>query len=370
MRVPFLDLSPANERVKGSVLGAISDLVDSGTFTNGPQVREFEQAFASFCGARHCVGVSSGLDAVRLALLASGIQPGDEVIVPAATFVASFGAITQAGGVPAVVDVTFDDNNIDVAAVEDAVTERTRFVLPVHLYGQMADMRALEQVCQRHGLRVVEDACQAHGASRDGRFAGTVGAAGCFSFYPGKNLGAFGDGGALVTDDAALAERVVALREHGQTEKNVHRFEGYTARLDTLQGIVLLHKLPLLDRWNEERREIASFYSDALDGIDGLQLPGVPEGSNPVWHLYVVRTSEPLALSEHLRAHGIEAARHYPQPPHLSPAYAWLGKRRGDFPVAESLAETCLSLPIFPGMTELQVTTVVDAVRDFFRDGR
>jgi dTDP-4-amino-4,6-dideoxygalactose transaminase len=364
--VPFLDLGPVHDGLKAELLAEFSDLIDTGAFTNGPQVAEFEQAFAVYCGSQHCIGLASGLDALRLALLAAGAEPGDEAIVPANTFVATLEAVTQAGCRPVVVDVTEHDYNLDVVAAGSSLGSRTRFVLPVHLYGQMADMRALVGLARANNLVVVEDACQAHGALRDGLWAGAAGEAGAFSFYPGKNLGAFGDAGALVTDDAALAARVRALREHGQTAKYRHDFEGYTARLDTIQAIVLLRKLPSLDDWNFQRREAAAFYSSALEGLGDLRLPPVPFGSDPVWHLYVVRTARRSALAEFLRERGIATGYHYPQPVHLTPAYASLGHPRGAFPVAEALAEELLSLPIFPGITEAQLQSVVVAIRDFF----
>ena len=367
--VPFLDLSPSHDPLREDLLEAIEALIESNAFTNGPAVAEFEAEFASYCGADFCVGVASGLDALRLALLAERIAPGDEVIVPANTFVATLEAVTQAGGNPVVVDVTEDDYNIDPEAVDAALSERTRFVLPVHLYGQLADMRELQSRAQKWGTPLIEDACQAHGATRDGIRAGAGGAAAAFSFYPAKNLGAFGDAGALVSSDEKLAERVRALREHGQRVKYRHDHEGYTARLDTIQALVLSKKLPRLDAWNEERRAVARFYNAHLDGIGDLRLPPVPEGSEPVWHLYEVRTAHPERLSDFLRRRNIGSGRHYPQAVHLSPAYQSLGYRRGQFPVAEALAEELLSLPIFPGMTDEQLEALVEAVTDYFRLG-
>src|SRR5207253_1645560 len=248
-RVPFLDLGAIHGDLKDDLLEAFSSLIDSGAFINGPQVGEFEEAFASYVGTAHAVGLASGLDALRLGLVAAGIQAGDEVIVPANTFVATLEAVTQAGGRPVPVDMSEADWNIDVAATEAAVGERTRFLLPVHLYGQMADMRALVALAERHDLILFEDACQAHGAERDGIVAGTAGALAAFSFYPGKNLGAFGDAGALTTNDGGLADTVKALREHGQRAKYKHELEGWTARLDTIQAIVLTAKLARLDAW-------------------------------------------------------------------------------------------------------------------------
>jgi len=364
--VPFFDPGPSFAVLKSTFVDEIGELIDSGAFINGPQVAAFETAFADYCGANHCVGVASGLDALRLALIAGGLEPGDEVIVPANTFVATLEAVTQAGGVPVLADVSESDWNIDPAAVEAALTNRTRFLMPVHLYGQMADMRALRGIAERAGIAIIEDACQAHGAERDGLRAGASGLAAGFSFYPAKNLGAMGDAGALVTIDPELAAISRALREHGQTRKYHHEREGFTARLDTIQAIVLLHKLPLLDRWTAERRAAAAAYSEALDGVGDLVLPNVPEGSEPVWHLYVVRTDEPERMAEFLDERGVKTGRHYPEPVHLSPAYASLGYARGSFPVTEQLAGGLLSLPIFPGISEGQIAGVVDAVTEYF----
>ena len=369
VRVPFVDLGPTHEQLTDGLLSEISELIDSGAFANGPQVARFERAFAGYCERRFCIGMSSGLDALRLSLLAHGIEPGDEVVVPANTFVATLEAVTQAGGVPVPVDASEDDYNADVDAVDAAMGKRTRVVVPVHLYGQMADLRRLGDLARRRGVEIVEDACQAHGAERDGLRAGTSSLAAAFSFYPAKNLGAWGDAGAAVTDDEELARRLRILREHGQGAKYEHELEGYTARLDTLQALVLLRKLPHLDRWNDERRSAAAFYAEALGDIDEVRLPPIPRGSRPVWHLYPVRTSHRARLAQFLSQRGIATGRHYPCAVHLSPAYAWLGYRRGAFPVAEALADELLSLPIFPGISQAQLEAVAGAVRAFFRDG-
>ena len=364
--VPFLDLARAHAPLIEEIVGDVEALLESSAFVNGPAVVDFETAFARFCGASACVGTSSGLDALRIALLAGGLAAGDEVIVPAQTFVATLEAVTQAGGTPVVVDVSADDLCIDPAAVEAALTPRTRAVLPVHLYGQMADVESLAVLAARSGIDVVEDACQAHGATRDGVTAGTAGRAAAFSFYPGKNLGAIGDAGALVTSDGGLDATARALREHGQARKYEHELEGYTARLDTIQALALLRKLPFLEGWNGERRRAAALYLDGLAGVGDVVLPPVPTGSEPVWHLFVVRTERPDALAEHLRAVGIGTGRHYPVPVHLTPAYEHLGHRPGSCPVAEDLARRCLSLPIFPGITDVEIEAVVDAVRAYF----
>jgi dTDP-4-amino-4,6-dideoxygalactose transaminase len=361
--VPFMDLRPAHERLHAEVLAAVGEIAATGGFILGPAVAEFEEAFAGYCGTAACAGVASGIDALRLILIAARIGPGDEVVVPAMTFIATAEAVTQAGATPVLADVSPGDYGLDPAGADTVRTTRTRALLPVHLYGQLADLRALGTL----GVPIVEDACQAHGATRDGLRAGTVGFASAFSFYPTKNLGAWGDAGAAVSDDVELAERIRALRHHGQTAPNHHELPGYTARLDTLQAVVLLHKLPFVDEWTEQRRAAARFYTHELDGVGDLTLPPVAPGSEPVWHLYVVRSPRREELARHLGDRGIGTARHYPTPVHLTPAYAGLGHARGAFPVAEALADEGLSLPMFAGITEEQQHAVVDAIRAFFR---
>jgi dTDP-4-amino-4,6-dideoxygalactose transaminase len=367
--VPFVDLPASHGILKDRILEDISRVIDNGAFVNGPAVEQFENEFAAYCQAEHCVGVGSGLDGLRLSLIAAGIEPGDEVIVPALTFVATAEAVVQAGGTPVVVDISDHDYNLDPAAFEAAVTSRTRFVIPVHLYGQLADMTRIEAVAAHHGLSTVEDACQAHGAARDGHKAGSAGLAAAFSFYPAKNLGAFGDAGACVTSDPDLAQRVRALREHGQQRKYEHEFQGYTARLDTIQATALLHKLPLLDGWNAERRAAAAVYGQELDGVGDVFLPPVAEGSLPAWHLYVIRTAKPDEMSAFLGERGIATGRHYPTPLHLQAAFASLGIERGTCPVSENVAAEALSLPLFPGISAEQLHAVVAAVRDYFGSG-
>ncbi len=369
IRVPFVDLSHVNLPLRHGLMAGFSSLLERGDFIGGSEVGWFEAAFADYCGSARCVGMSSGLDALRLGLLAAGIESGDEVIVPANTFVATFEAIVQAGGTAVPVDVSEVDYNIDVEAAAAAVTRRTTFLLPVHLYGQMADMRAIRRLAERHGLRVLEDACQAHGAERDGLRAGSCGTAAAFSFYPTKNLGAVGDAGALVTDDDTIADLARALRQHGELEKYRSLRPGYTARLDTLQALVLSCKLPLLDDWNRERAEAATLYDEALEGVGDLQLPPRAEGSTPVWHLYVVRSAQRSELAAHLADEGIATARHYPEPPHLSEAFSHLAGGAGSFPVAEQLADELLSLPLFPGIEAEQLEAVVGAIRAFFANG-
>ena len=367
--VPFVDLGPSHEPIADALVADLADLIARGIFVNGPNVEAFERAFAAACGREAAVGMASGLDALRLGLLACGLEEGDEVVVPAMTFIATFEAVVQAGGRPVVADVRDDDCGLDPEAAAAAIGPRTRFLLPVHLYGQMADICPLQELARRNGLELLEDACQAHGAERDGVRAGAAGIAAAFSFYPSKNLGAMGDAGALVLDDEKIRQAARALREHGQTSRYHSDHVGYTARLDAVQALVLLHKLPLLDGWNEQRREAAAFYDNALSGLGDLKLPVTVAGASHVWHVYAVRTAEPERLAEFLRRRGIGTNRHYPEAPHLSAAFGSLGLREGAFPVAEAIARETLSLPIFPGITEEQLHSVAGGVRDFFARG-
>jgi dTDP-3-amino-3,4,6-trideoxy-alpha-D-glucose transaminase len=356
-----------NSAVSDGVLHDVAELLETGAFTIGPHVPRFEEAFASYCGAPHCVGVASGLDALRLALIALGVGPGDEVVVPALTFIATFEAVSQVGATPVPVDVS-DDCCIDPAAAEAGLSARTRILMPVHLYGRLADMGALATLAEARAVDLVEDACQAHGATRDGARAGVGGVAAAFSFYPAKNLGAMGDAGALITADSEIAANVRSLREHGQRRKYEHDSIGWTARLDTVHAAVLLRKLPFLDEWNDRRRRAADLYDAHLAGIGDLVLPSTTDRGQ-VWHLYVVRTAEPALLAAHLAELGIGSGRHYPEPPHLSRAYQHLGFSAGSFPVAEQLASEALSLPIFPGITEAEVEEVAHGVRSYFDRG-
>lgn len=367
--VPFVDLRPCTEAIRAGLLTDLAELLDSGAFVNGPAVEAFEREFAEACGRRFAVGTASGLDALTIGLRALGLEAQDEVVVPALTFVATFEAVVHAGGRVVVADVRDDDACLDPAAAAAVAGPRTRFLLPVHLYGQMADMRTLGELAARHGLQVLEDACQAHGAERDGLVAGGAGAAAAFSFYPAKNLGAMGDAGALVLDDEEVAATARALREHGQTSTYHSEHVGLTSRLDTFQALVLRRKLPLLGRWNDERAAAAAFYGEALREVGDLRLPAAASGARHVWHLYTVRTADPTGLAAFLAARGIGTKRHYPEPPHLAPAFAHLGHRPGSFPVAEAIARETLSLPLFPGISEQQLQAVVDGVREFFSRG-
>ena len=367
--VPFVDLSSSTEAVREDLLAELGHLLDAGSFVNGPYVERFEALFAAFVGRGHCVGVASGLDALRLGLQAAGCASGDEVLVPALTFIATFEAVAQAGCRCVVVDVCEDDAGMDPAAAAAAVTDRTRCLMPVHLYGQMADVGALAELARARDLVLLEDACQAHGASRDGVGAGAAGAAAAFSFYPSKNLGAMGDAGALVTDERRIADTVRALRQHGETSRYRSQYQGYTARLDAIQALVLSHKLPHLGGWNEARADAAARYLEAMAGVGDLRLPAVVPGAVHVWHLFTVRTGDPARLAAFLERRGVATGRHYPEPPLLSAAFRDLGLSVGAFPVAEAIARETLSLPLYPGITEAQIETVVEGVRAYFAGG-
>ncbi len=339
-------------------------VLESSAFILGPDVAAFEEEFAAYCGAAHCVGLSSGTAALELALRALGVGPGHEVITTTHTFIATAEAISAVGARPVFVDIDSRTYNIDPAACAAAVTPATRALIPVHLYGQPADMARIGRLAADHSLAVVGDAAQAHGASWHGQPVGLLGDIACFSFYPGKNLGAYGDAGAVTTADPALAEQVRLLRNHGRHSKYVHEQIGFGERLDTLQAAVLRVKLRHLTAWTIARRRLAARYSTLLAG-SGLALPAVVPGAEPVWHLYVVRTPLRDALLRHLKAQGIGAGIHYPVPLHLQPAYAGLGYRQGDLPISEEVAATCLSLPLYPEMSDDQQDRVVEAVFEF-----
>jgi dTDP-4-amino-4,6-dideoxygalactose transaminase len=367
--VPFVDLRAQYETIREEVDAAIGRVVREASFILGPEVEAFERAFAEYVGARFCVGVSNGTAAVQLALQACGVGPGDEVIVPANTFFASAEAVSTAGATPVFVDCDPAYYQLDPSKIEDAITERTRAILPVHLYGQPAPLDPIFEIAERRGLLVVEDAAQAHGAEYKGRRVGARGRAGCFSFYPGKNLGAYGEGGAVVTDDDEVARRVRMLRDHGSERKYHHEMVGYNFRLEGIQGAVLNVKLRHLDRWNELRRRHAAHYERLLAG-GGLVLPREMQSARHVYHLYVVQSDGRAALQKHLADAGVQTGIHYPVPVHLQPAYAALGHRAGDFPEAERQAARVLSLPMFPELTAEQLERVAEAVHSFAGAGR
>ncbi|MCV7398952.1 DegT/DnrJ/EryC1/StrS family aminotransferase [Mycobacterium fragae] len=363
--VPFLDVPAAMRELEAPTLAAIERVVRSGWYVRGEETAAFEREFAAFTGAKHAVGVGSGLDAIALALQALGIGPGDEVVVPSNTFIATWIAVARIGAVPVGVEPIVGQWNIDPARVGDAITPRTRALVPVHLFGQPADLAELLAVARKHGLAVVEDAAQAHGARYNDRRIGAHGHAVAWSFYPSKNLGAVGDGGAVTTDDLGVAARVRSLGNYGSSKKFVHDVLGANSRLDEVQSAVLRIKLQHLDGWNTRRRTIAKRYTQELADIPGLRLPDVAPGREHVWHLYVVDHDSRDELQKHLATKGIQTLVHYPIPPHLSGAFASLGLTEGTFPITEEAAKTHLSLPIGPHMSEENVTRVIDACRSF-----
>ncbi|MEM7408320.1 MAG: DegT/DnrJ/EryC1/StrS family aminotransferase [Pseudomonadota bacterium] len=359
--VPFVDLRTQYQDLKSEIEPAVLATLASGRYALGPEVEAFEAAFAAFVGARHAVAVSSGTSALHLALLAAGIGPGDEVITVASTFVATVAAIDYAGATARFVDVDADTLSMDARQLDGALTDRTRAVMPVHLHGLPVDMQAVTAFAQRHDLVVIEDAAQAHGATCQGCAAGTIGDMGCFSFYPGKNLGAYGEGGLVVTDDDAFAAAMRCQRDWGQERKYVHRFKGFNYRMDAVQGTILTIKLAHLPTWTAARQRIAERYTRELTGI-GLRLPGEPAGRESVYHIYAVRHPHRDELQALLTDRDIGTGIHYPIPVHLQPAYAEFGRGRGSLPVSETAANEILSLPMYPEMTDAQVGQVIDAV--------
>ncbi len=363
--VPLVDLVAQYHRYRGELDAAIREVLETGAFIGGPALKTFEADFAAWCGAPHAVGVGNGTDALYLILRALGVGPGDEVIVPANTFIATAEAAGLTGATPVFVDVDEASQLVDPAAVEAAITERTRAVMAVHLFGQLAPMARLAAICEARGLHLIEDSAQAHGARLGDRRAGALGVAAGFSFYPGKNLGAYGDGGAVTTADAELADRIRRLANHGRADKFGHEVEGVNSRLDGLQAAILGAKLRHLDTATAERQAAARRYDALLEGVPGVRRPTVLDPDGHVFHLYVIRVPDRDGLLAHLKADGIGAGIHYPQPLHLLGAYAHLGQTEGSLPVAERLAREILSLPMFPELTEAQQRRVVDSVRRF-----
>lgn len=365
--VPFLDLEALHAIIRPELDAAWQRVMRGGQFIMGDELTAFEAEFARYCEAQHCIGVGNGLDALTLILRALDIGPGDEVIVPSKTFIATWLAVSEAGAVPVPVEPEADGFTIDPSAVEARITPRTRAIMPVHLYGHPADMTALADIARRHALALIEDAAQAHGARHRGRRAGSFGTAAGFSFYPGKNLGALGDGGAVVTSDPALAERVRRLRNYGSSRKYVHEEQGVNSRLDELQAALLRVKLRHLDNWNAARRAAVARYREALAGAD-VVLPVEAPHAESVWHLFVIRSRARDALQSHLAARGVSCVIHYPVPPHLQGAYRDAGWGQGALPLAERLAAEVLSLPMGPTLTPAQIEAVATAVRSFRHD--
>ena len=364
MKIPFSSFLPMERDLEQDLRGAFDRVFRRSWYIGGAEDEAFEQAFADYCGARHCIGVGNGLDALMLALKALDIGAGDEVIVPSSTFIATALAVTYVGAKVVFVEPDIHTCNIDPARIEGAITEHTRAIMPVHLYGQACDMDPIMAIARSHGLKVVEDCAQAHGATYKGRRVGTFGDAAGFSFYPGKNLGALGDAGAVVTNDDALAERVRALGNYGSDYKYHHIYKGNNSRLDELQAAFLLAKLPHLDRMNAERRRIADRYISGMHN-PRVELPCVRADCVPVWHIFAVRCDARDALEQYLEARGIGTNKHYPIPMHLQECYRDLGFKRGDFPIAEAISATELSLPMYYGMTEGEIEHVIDAINAF-----
>jgi dTDP-4-amino-4,6-dideoxygalactose transaminase len=359
-RIPLVDLSVQHAQIAEEVESGFADVLSAGDFIGGKAVAAFEQEYAEFVGARHCIGAGNGTDALEMALRALGVGSDDEVILPANTFIATAEAVVRVGGRPVFVDVDDDTLLIDPARVEEALTERTRAVIPVDLYGQVAPFDLLPPSLADRGIAVVEDAAQSQGATRHGRAAGTFGAVAATSFYPGKNLGAYGDAGAVITDDDELARRVRLLGSHGSPAKYQHTQFGFNSRLDTLQAVVLRAKLRRLRRWNQERQAAAAVYDELLHGVAGLRLPVTSAGNTHVWHLYVVRVGERDRVLSELHDEGVGAGIHYPTPVHLTEAMAQFGQGPGSLPVSERVAREILSLPLFPRMARQQQERVAD----------
>lgn len=366
MEVPFLNLRAQYESLKSELLDRIIQAIESTAFISGPFVSAFEKEFADYCNCKYAIGVGSGTEALWLALTALNIGPGDEVITVPNTFIATAEAISQTGATPIFVDVDEKTYTMDPRKLRHAITARTKAILPVHLYGQMADMDEIMTIANKNDLFVIEDACQAHGAEYNGRRAGSIGHAGCFSFYPGKNLGAYGDAGAVVTNNAKLAEHVLRLRDHGQMVKYEHQLIGWNARMDEIQGAVLSVKLKYLEKWNESRRKVAEFYNSFLHDVREITLPVEAPYARHVYHIYAARTAKRDSLIEYLGKQSIQCGIHYPIPIHFQQAYAHLKIQRGAFPIAEKVSEEVVSLPMCPELNRQQLEKVVSDIRQFF----
>jgi dTDP-4-amino-4,6-dideoxygalactose transaminase len=362
--IPFVDLQAQYRSIKDDIDAAVLGVLDAAHFVLGPDVASFEDRFADYVGSSRAIGVNSGTSALHLALLAAGVGPGDEVITTPLTFIATVSAIDYCGATAVFADVDPSTLTVDPAAVAAAITARTKVLLPVHLHGLPADMDPLLALAERHGLTVVEDAAQSHGAEYRGRRVGSIGQLGCFSFYPGKNLGAYGEGGAVTTDDPAHERIVAMLRDWGSERRYHHELKGFNYRMEGIQGAVLRVKMDHIERWTEARRTLAARYDAALAPL-GYRTPGAPADRRHVYHVYAIRHDRRDELRTFLEARGVSTGIHYPVPVHLQPAFAELGYRRGDFPLAEAAADTLLSLPLYPEMTHEQQDVVVDALADW-----
>jgi len=362
MTIPFLSFAPANAVIKNDIQAAFEAFFDTGWYVLGEKVKQFEKDYAAFNQVAHCIGVSNGLDALHIALKTLGIGPGDEVIVPSNTYIATALAVSYVGATPVFVEPDIRTYNLDPANVAAAITPRTKAIMPVHLYGQACEMTGIMAIAEKHGLFVVEDNAQSQGAAWQGKLTGSWGHINGTSFYPGKNLGALGDAGAVTTNDAALAEKAAVLRNYGSQKKYYNEVIGHNMRLDEVQAAFLSIKLRHLPEWTRQRQEIAGWYNEALAGIPDLILPEVADGATHVYHLYVVRHPQRNQLQQHLTEAGVGTLIHYPVPPHLQEAYSHLGFKKGAFPIAEEIANTCLSLPMWPGMGREMVERVAKSI--------
>jgi len=371
LRIPLVDLRAQYNTIREEVDAAIQRVLQDGQFILGPEVRVFEEEVAAYCGTEYAVGVASGTDALRLALLACGIQPGDEVITTPFTFVATAETITQCGATPVFVDINPGSYNIDPDKIEQKITPGTRAILPVHLYGQAADMDSILELARKYNLKVIEDCARALGTEYKGRRVGSIGNAGCLSFFPTKTLGAYGDGGMVITNETRIAETVHLLRAHGANTSYYYLLPGFNSRLDTLQAAILNVKLKRLDSWNELRRNNAAFYNQLLSGIDSIEPPSVEEFSQPSFNYYTIRLKDSRVsrnkLREHLESRGIQTSVYYPLSLHLQEAYSALGYKPGDFPESEQAQEQVLSLPMYPELSEGQIREVVEGIKEFIR---
>jgi dTDP-4-amino-4,6-dideoxygalactose transaminase len=365
--IPFLSFEYSNAQVKTEIMKSFEAFFDKAWYILGDKVIEFEEEYAAFNKAKKCVGTSNGLDALHLALRTLDIAKGDEVIIPSNTFIATALAVSYVGATPVFVEPDIHTYNINPAKIESAITSKTKAIMPVHLYGQACEMDAIMAIAEKHKLFVIEDNAQAQGATYRGNFTGIFGQINGTCFYPGKNLGALGDAGAITTNDEGLAQKAALLRNYGSQKKYHNEVIGYNMRLDECQAAFLSVKLKYLDEWIKQRLQIASWYDEALKDVDGLILPKVADNATHVYHLYVIRTTKRDTLQNYLAANGIQTLIHYPVPPHMQEAYKHLGFKKGDFPIAEEIADTCLSLPLWPGMSKEKVATVSTSIKVFCR---
>jgi dTDP-4-amino-4,6-dideoxygalactose transaminase len=369
MNIPYLNLKQINLGQSEELKGAFDDILNSGWYILGKSLEKFEAEYATFNQSTYCAGLANGLDALILSLKALGIKDGDEVIVPSNTYIASWLAVSYVGAVPVPVEPLWSTCNIDSSLIEEKITSRTKAIMPVNLYGQAAELHKITEIAERHNLFVLEDNAQAQGAMCHGRLAGSWGHINATSFYPGKNLGALGDAGAITTNDQALFEQVKVLRNYGSQKKYYNEIKGVNSRLDELQAAFLSVKLKNLEKENLERQRLARLYETALEGIDNLTLPSTAEHCSSVYHIYQVRTEKRDALQSYLADQGIGTIIHYPLPPHMQQAYSEMGYKKGDFPIAEKIAETTLSIPLFPGLKDSEVIYVTEAIKTFLKNG-